>query len=109
MSTKKQIQTNEWAERLQLFSSGNRDRTAAIASAGMTVVEDKPFRDIEYDPVHKGNDLVIALGDEKDTFRHIVKAPVELYIYQEADGKVSTLEIIDPNGATTLLRLLNKF
>lgn len=108
MSTNKQIKTSEWQERLQLFSSGNRGRKAAIASGGMTVVEKKTFRDIEYDPMHKGNDLVITLGAAGDTFRHTVQAPVELYIHQEADGEVSTLEIIDQNGEVTLVRLLSK-
>lgn len=108
MSNRKKIDTTEWQERLQMFSSGNRGRKAAIASQGMTVVENQPFRDIEYDPVRKGNDLVIAVGDADNTFRHTVNAPVEIYIHQQEDGEVSTLEIIDQNGETTLVRLLSK-
>ena len=102
MSTRKQIDNEQWQERLQIFTSGNKGRTAAIAAQGMTIVEHKSFDSVVYDPIRKGNDLVLAV----DGFVHMVNAPVEIYINQESDGVASSLEIIDQNGGETFLRLL---
>lgn len=102
MSTRKQIENENWQERLQTFTSGNKGQTAAIASQGMTIVENKPFDSVVYDPIRKGNDIVLAV----DGFIHLVNAPVEIYIYQESDGVASSLEIVDQNGGQTFLRLI---
>jgi hypothetical protein len=100
--SKKQIETSEWQERLQTFTSGNENRTAAIASDGMTVVENTPLVSVDYDPPGKGNALTITL----EGFTHSVSAPVELYLTEEANGVVSTLEVVDQNGASTFVRLI---
>jgi hypothetical protein len=42
-------------------------------------VESKPFENVFYDPVDKGNDLTIAL----DGYMHTVLAPVELYMEEK--------------------------
>jgi hypothetical protein len=68
----------------------------------MTIVENKPFDSVVYDPIQKGNDLVLAV----DGFIHMVNEPVEMYMTQESNGVVSTLEILDQNGAATFLRLI---
>ena len=102
MSTKKQIKTSEWQERLQSFVSGNMGRTAAIAAEGMTIAENKALVSVDYDPLGKGNDLIITLRG----FTHSVNAPVELFITEESNGVISTLEVIDQNGISTLLRML---
>jgi len=102
MSTKKQIQKDDWQQRLQTFTSGNKGRTSAIAAEGMTVVEKKPLVSVDYDPVGKGNDMIISL----EGFSHTVSAPVELFIIEESNGVVSTLEVVDQNGKSTFLRLL---
>jgi hypothetical protein len=53
--SKKQIESSEWQERLQTFTSGNKNRTAAIAAEGMTVVENTPLVSVDFDPPGKGN------------------------------------------------------
>ena len=105
MSIKKNIQSNEWQERLATFTSGNRGRKAAIATQGMTIIENTPFRDLEYDPVGKGNDIIITLGDMEDTFTHTVTAPVDIFLHQEDNGEVSALEVVDQINESTFLRL----
>jgi hypothetical protein len=99
---KKQIESSAWQERLQTFTSGNKNRIAAIAAQGMTVVENSPLVSVDYDPSGKGNAITITL----EGFAHTVNAPVELYLTEEANGVVSTLEVVDQNGASTFLRLL---
>ena len=102
MSTNKRIETSEWQDRLQSLTSGNKGRTSAIAAEGMTIAENKSLVSVDYDPVGKGNDILIAL----EGFTHTVTAPVELRITEASNGVVSTLEIIDQNGTSTFLRLL---
>ena len=102
MSTKKQIETSEWQDRLQSFTFGNKGRPAAIAAEGMTLAENKSLTSVDYDLVGKGNDMMITL----EGFSHTVYTPVELYITEESNGVVSTLEIVDQNGVSTFLRLL---
>lgn len=102
MSTKKQIEPGEWQDRLQSFTSGNKGRSAAIAAEGMTIVENKALISVDYDPVGKGNDIMITL----DGFAHTINAPVEINITKTDNGVVSTMQIIDQNGADTYLRLL---
>jgi hypothetical protein len=100
MSKRKKIESLDWQDRLQSLTSGNRGRTAAIAAEGMTLVESKPFENVFYDPVDKGNDLTIAL----DGYMHTVLAPVELYMEENDQGVVITLEVIDQNGKSAYLR-----
>jgi len=100
--SKKLIESSEWQERLQMFTSGNKGRASAIAAEGMTLVENKPLISVDYDPLGKGNDLIITV----EGFTHTVMAPTELYIVEASDGVVSILEVVDQNGEATLLRLL---
>ena len=102
MSTKKQIEKSEWQERLQTITSGNNGRTSAIDAEGMTIVENKPFISIDYDPNNKGDDIMITL----EGMAHTVKGPQELFITEESNGVVSTLEVKDYNGKSTFLLLL---
>lgn len=107
MNKKKQIQNAEWQERIQTFSSGNRGRKAAIATEGITLVENQVLRDIEYDPIGKGNDLIITLGYVENIFTHTIDAPVEFYLHQDSSGVVTALEVVDEKGGSTFLRLMN--
>ena len=102
MSTRRQIENEHWLEKLQVFTSTNKGRTAVIATHGMTIVENKPFDSVVYDPIRKGSDLVLAV----DGFIHMVNEPVEIYITQDSNGVISTLEILDQNGAVTILKLI---
>ena len=102
LSTRKQIENEHWQEKLQTLTSTNKGRSAAIAVHGMTIVENKPFDHVIYDPIRKGNDLVLAL----EGFIHMVNEPVEIYMTHDSNGVVSTLEILGQNGEPTILRLL---
>lgn len=109
MSTKKNIPQDEWQDRLSTFSSGHRGRIAAIATQGMTIIEGKHFRDMEFDPKGKGDDMIITLGTDKDLFTHTVNKPREVYLVEEDDGEVSSMEINDESGDTTIIHLRTKF
>ena len=102
MRLRKQIENEHWQEKLQAFTLTNKGRTVAIAAHGMTIVENKPFDSVVYDPIRKGNDLVLAV----DGFIHMVDEPVEMYMTHDSNGVVSTLELLDLNGAPTILSLI---
>ena len=103
---KKQLQKNEWSERLQMVSSGNRGANALLVEAGENIAENVPFRDIEYDPAKKGDDLVIAFGTGDNNLRHVVSSPVELYVYEDSNGVLTSVEIINKKSVTTSIRFL---
>jgi len=103
---KKQLQKNEWSERLQMVSSGNRGANALLEEAGENIAENVPFRDIEYDPAKKGDDLVIAFGTGDNNLRHVVSSPVELYVYEDSNGVLTSVEIINKKSVTTSIRFL---
>ncbi len=102
MSIRKKIEMPDWQGRLQSITSGNRGRTAAIGVEGTTLVEQKALESVVYDPVDKGNDIMISV----EGFAHTVDAPVEIFIEEDDDGRLVTLEVKDQNGKSTFLRLL---
>jgi len=101
MGSRGKIENEHWQNKLKAFSSTNKGRMATIVARGMTIIENRGFNSVIYDPIQKGNDLVLAI----DGFVHMVDEPVEMYITQESNDMVSTLEILDQNGVTTILRL----
>jgi hypothetical protein len=103
---KKQLQKNEWSERLQMVSSGNRGANALLEEAGENIAENVPFRDIEYDPAKKGDNLVIAFGTGDNNLRHVVSSPVELYVHEDSNGVLTSVEIINKKSVTTSIRFL---
>ena len=98
MKIRKQLQKEEWIDRLLTFSSGNRGRNASIITKENYLVHNMAFRDIEYDPPGKGDSLIIAMGKEDEDFRHIVAHPEDIFTYQRSDGEISAMEIYDKKG-----------
>ena len=107
MNIKKKIPNEKWQECNQSFLSGNTGRKVDITTGGLTIIESQVLRDIEYDPLGKGNNMTLTLGYSEDLFIHIVSVPTELILHEENNGAGSTLEIIDRNGEVTYLRFLN--
>lgn len=110
MAINTQVSSSDWLEFFVSFSNGNQGRLLSLeefdAESGSTgqVVQGKLIA-VDYDPVDKGNDLVVTTGDGEIDNSHIVKAPVEVWKAQADDGEIVSLEIIDQNGAKTILRL----
>lgn len=102
MSTKKQIEKSEWQERLDAFSSGNKERLCTIEASGSTLVESIPIVSVNYDPVGKGDDLIITLQGST----HTVFSPSKLFITKQENGVVSELEIVDKHRKSTIIRFV---
>ena len=103
---RKQLQKEEWGDRLLSLSSGNKGANVLLEEAGENIAENMPFRNIEYDSANKGNDLVIALGTIDADLRHTVQSPTELYLHQNSDGVIASLEIKNSKGIITMLRFI---
>ncbi len=108
MAQTKKIDQERWSEFLSMFSNGNRGRRVAIEVADMAI-GDQPLTDaaplfaIDYDPADKGDDLVITTGRDEVDYTHKISAPVENWELQDDNGKVVALEVIDRNGAKTIV------
>lgn len=74
---------------------------------GLTNAENQILRDIEYDLVGKGNDLIITFVYNENMFTHTIDDPLELFIHEESSGVVAALEVVGEKGGSTFLRLLN--
>jgi hypothetical protein len=108
MAQTKKIDQERWLEFLSMFSNGNRGRLVGIEVADMAI-GDQPLTDaaplfaIDYDPANKGDDLVITTGRDDVDYSHKISAPAELWESQDDNGKVVALEIIDRDGAKTIV------
>ena len=108
MAQTKKIDQGRWLEFLSMFSNGNRGRLVAIEVADMSIGDQPltaavPLFAIDYDPANKGDDLVITTSRDEVDYTHKISAPVEIWESQDDNGKVVGLEIIDRNGAKTIV------
>ena len=110
MAQTKKLEQEQWSEFLSVFSNGNRGRLIRIevedtASGEQPIVDAAPLFAIDYDPVHKGNDLVISTGRDAVDYSHTVIAPTEIWQAQDDSGEVTALEIINQNDSRTIIVL----
>jgi hypothetical protein len=118
MSKREQISHGRWSEYLDQVSAGNRGRRVSLDVVGQAEgvpvpnaelspvavgLTDAPFLAIGYDPVDKGNAIVISAGANAAEYEHRVEAPVELAADLDDEGRLDSLEIVDQNGARTKL------
>lgn len=91
-----------------MFSDGNRGRTLTIRVIDQELgdeelIKDAPLQVIVFDPVSKGNDLVIETGKDEVFYAHSVDAPVEVWAGQDENGIVRALSITSGAGTQTIL------
>ena len=118
MQKPEQIDQQRWSDYLSQVTAGNRGRHISLDVVGQTpespettgglapvVVDlgDAPFLSVEYDPVNKGNAIVISAGENEVSYEHPVENPVELTANLDPDGRLDSLEILDQNGARAKL------
>ena len=108
MNSVKIIPVHMWPDYLCMFTDANKGRLLMLKSIsreeGDTLLSDgSPPLAVDYDPVHKGNDLVISLGKTEIEYAYIFKAPVELSETHHPNGQVQSLEILDQNANKIVL------
>jgi hypothetical protein len=108
MAINTQVPREDWKDFFVTFSNGNRGRVLSLE------VLDSEFGDsgqvkqgnllaVDYDPVGKGNDIVVTTGVDEVDYSHTIEAPVEVWKAQHESGEVAALEIIDQNNVKTIL------
>lgn len=108
MAMNTQIEQPEWKDFFVLFSNGNcgRDLTMEVfdPETGSTgQAKQGQLMAVDYDPVGKGNDIVVTTGVQEIEYSHTIEAPVEVWQAQAESGQVAALEIIDQNNVKTVL------
>jgi hypothetical protein len=118
MSKRAQISHEHWSDYLDQVTAGNRGRRVSLDVVGQADgvpmhspgrspvaigLTDAPFLSIEYDPINKGNAIVISSGVGEGAYEHPIEGPVELTANLDPDGRLDSLEILDQNGARTKL------
>lgn len=108
VSQTKEVPAERWSDWCITFTSGNRGRKVTMSFfddvyGDEVIVDDAEFVAIDYDPVNKGNDIVVSVGDEEAPSGHVVPAPVKLWEAQDANGKIVSLQIEDQNSRRTIL------
>ena len=101
MGIRKKIELDDWQNRFQALTSGNSNRNATIAIDESRVVKQKTFEFINYDPLGKGNNIMITLNG----FSHTINNPVEVYMEERDNGVLASLELVDENDTSTFLKL----
>ena len=108
MITTTQIPQADWKDFFVTFSNGNRGRTLSLealdSESGDTGrAKQGKLMAVDYDPIGKGNDIVVTTGVDAVDYSHTIKAPVEVWKEQQDSGEVAALEIIDQNNVKTTL------
>lgn len=104
-----QISQEQWLAFFDQFTKSNRGRSVAIEVADEEMGDEDLFRpsplaSITYDPVTKGNDVVIAIGRDQVAYAHTVNAPKAVWVAKDDSGQVVALDILDHSGTQTILR-----
>jgi hypothetical protein len=109
MSNTTQIKQKQWQDFLVTFSNGNRGRTLSLevfdSDSDQPAAKQGPLIAVDYDPVGKGNDIVVTTGIDEIDYSHTIPAPVEFWQAQHDNGEVAALEVIDQNNIKTILSL----
>jgi hypothetical protein len=110
MAINTQISQDDWKDFFVTFSNGNRGRMLSVevldSESGDTgQMRQGKLMAVDYDPVGKGNDIVVTTGDTEIDYSHTIQAPVEVWKAQHDSGEVGALEIIDQNNVKTILSL----
>ena len=108
MSLTKKVEHERWIEFLSMFTNGNRGRMVSIeidepSDGDEELTTELPLYAIDYDPVNKGNDLVVSIGLDDVAYSHTIAAPVDISQLQDDTGKVSSLVVTDQNGIRTII------
>jgi hypothetical protein len=110
MAINTQVPQEDWKEFFVTFSNGNRGRMLSLEifdteSGDVGSRKQGKLMAVDYDPVGKGNDIVVTTGVDVIDYSHTIGAPVEVWKAQHENGEIGALEIIDQNNGKTIITL----
>ncbi len=108
MSINTIVGREEWPDFFVSVTNGNRGRMLSIEvfdseSGDLGAAKQGKLMAIDYDPVDKGNDIVVTTGVDEIEYSHTIEAPVEVFKAQHDSGEIGALEIVDQNNVKTIL------
>ena len=104
----KEIPREVWEDWFDGFTLANVGRLVNIELVNNEVgdepmADDMPFVAVDYDTITKGNDFVITYGEERAPTSHVIQAPTRLWLAEDDEGKVVSLEFEDDNDGHTII------
>jgi hypothetical protein len=103
----KQLPREEWGAILSTLSKENRGHPIGAEVIGEDIGDQMlfsgPLMAIDYDPVGKGDDIVITAGEV--AFGHVIRSPSEIWIARDVNGRIVSLEIASLDGLRTIVSL----
>lgn len=110
MSINTELPRDQWKDFFVSFSNGNQGRMLSVEvfdpeGGDLAAKKQGPLMAVDYDPIGKGNDIVVTTGTDEIDYSHTIQAPAKIWKAQQDDGQVSALEIIDQNDTKTILSL----
>lgn len=64
-----------------------------------------PLMGFDYDPVGKGDDIILSIGVDDVDHTHTIGGPVEIWRAQLDSGEIGAVEIIDQSKTKTVISL----
>jgi hypothetical protein len=100
MTHAKKLDQGLWPKFMDTFSSDNMGRRVTVAiqdssAREQTLADRVALFAVDYDPVGKGDDLVISLGDNDIESTHEINEPVTIWEILDEDDTIVSLEILD--------------
>ncbi|MGB7413912.1 MAG: DUF5335 family protein [Thermosynechococcaceae cyanobacterium] len=104
-----QIPQEQWLTFFDQFTKTNTGRLLSLEVADKEMgdeplIKQSPLASITYEPVNKGNDVIISIGRDAVAYSHTVEAPEAVWVAKDDAGEVVALEIVDRGGNQAILR-----
>ena len=110
MAINTEVPRDQWKDFFVSFSNGNQGRQLSVEvfdqqSGDLSAQKQGPLMAVDYDPIGKGNNIVVTTGTDEIDYSHSIQAPAKVWKAQHDDGSIGALEIIDQNNTKTILSL----
>jgi hypothetical protein len=104
----KDIQLERWEEWSTMFTNANRGRLINVKvrdkELGLkTLADNLELVAVDYDPVAKGNKIVISFGIQNSPNRHIIDSPSKITQMQNKNGLVASIVIENKMGQSNVI------
>jgi hypothetical protein len=106
----KHIPQERWGEFFELFSHGNKGRLIEIEvldqeKGVMKPLHSAPLSTIDYQPSDEGDTVIVHTGHNGLARTYAIAAPKEVWTGQDENGVVMALDISDPKGNHTVVKI----
>ena len=110
MAINTKIPIEQWSDFFSQLSNQNQGRNLSLEiydqdSGDVGATRQGQLLAVDYDPVGKGNDIVVTTGVDQIDYSHTIPSPVEVWQAENDNGRINAIEIIDQNNVKTIVSL----